>query len=316
MQKNKKPTCAPQSSNKNTLPVSNITKANSLKSVLPISNIKTTNSLKNILIDTHCHINIMIKEKFDTPVEPKNIAFSKQIAQEAAENNVNIILNVGTSIIECKNCIELAKENKNMYCAVGIHPCDVTNNWKSDLIEIKNFLKDKAKNKIVAIGECGLDLYHRQDTLFEQIDLLKSQIELALQHSMPLSIHMRQATDQMHKILDEFKKDGLKGVMHCFPEDIDFADFVTEIGLLIGVGGPVTYPKNTMLQQVVAHLPIEKIVLETDAPFLPPQIIRGKQNHPKYILNIAEQVAKIKNLSLDTVAKITTENATRLFKFS
>ena len=126
---------------------------------------------------------------------------------------------------------------------------------------------------------------------------------------------MRQSTDQMHKLLDQYKNDNLKGVMHCFPEGKEFADSVISLGLLIGVGGSVTYPKNTILQETVAQLPIEKIILETDAPFLPPQIIRGKQNHPKYILAITEHIAKIKNITLETVAEQTTKNALNLFKF-
>ncbi|KKP27966.1 MAG: hypothetical protein UR12_C0026G0022 [candidate division TM6 bacterium GW2011_GWF2_30_66] len=267
------------------------------------------------LIDTHCHINIMVKEKFDTLIAQESFELASQIAQEASQAGIKYILNVGTSIIECENCINLAKKNKNMFAAVGIHPCDITSNWKQDLEKIKKFLSNKIQNKIVCIGECGLDLYHRQDTLDKQIDLLKAQIELSLEQNLPLSIHMRQSTDQMHKLLDQYKNDNLKGVMHCFPEGKEFADSVISLGLLIGVGGSVTYPKNTILQETVAQLPIEKIILETDAPFLPPQIIRGKQNHPKYILAIAEHIAKIKNITLETVAEQTTKNALNLFKF-
>ena len=267
------------------------------------------------LVDTHCHINMMVKEKFDAPLTQENFELASQIAQDAAQQGVKYILNVGTSITECINCIDLAKKNTGMFAAVGIHPCDITPNWQQDLQKVKEFLKNKTLNKIVCIGECGLDLYHRQDTLPEQIDLLKAQIELALEQNLPLSIHMRQATEEMHKILDQYKHDKLTGVMHCFPESKEFADYVISLGLLIGIGGPVTYPKNTQLQETVAQIPLEKIILETDAPFLPPQIIRGKQNHPKYILAIAEHIAKLKNVTIETVAEQTTKNALNLFGF-
>ena len=293
------------------------------------------------LIDTHCHINVMIKEKFDTLLKPEEFELAKQIEKDSELEGIKYILNVGTSIVECINCINLAKQNKNMFAAVGIHHCDITSDWKSDLKKIREFLTNKEENKlftntkkenkhlannngqegkrftnkIVCIGECGLDMYHRQDTIAEQKDLLKAQIELALEYKLTLSIHMRQATEQMHYLLEEFKKDNLTGVMHCFPENKEFADYVIGLGLLVGIGGPITYPKNITLQETVAHIALDKIILETDAPYLPPQSIRGKQNHPKYIVEIAKQVAKIKNVSFEEVAEQTTKNALNLFKF-
>jgi len=267
-----------------------------------------------MLIDTHCHINMMVKEKFDTPLTEENFALATTIADQAAEEQVDYILNVGTSIIECQNCIELAKKNKSMYSGVGIHPCDLRSSWNAELKQITKFIKNKKENKIVAIGECGIDLYHQKHNLAQQKDLFKAQIELSLEHQLPLTIHMREATDEMFSCLDEFKGEKLLGVMHCFYEKKEFADYAINLGLLIGVGGPITYPKNNFLREVITQLPLEKFVLETDAPFLPPQIIRGKQNHPKYIKDIAEYLAKLKNITFDELAKQTTKNAKELFK--
>jgi TatD DNase family protein len=124
---------------------------------------------------------------------------------------------------------------------------------------------------------------------------------------------MRQATEQMHDILQEFKGNSLRGIMHCFPEGQEFANYVINYGLLIGIGGPVTYPKNVELRKTVAHIPLEKLVLETDAPFLPPQSMRGKQNHPQFLPEIANKITEIKGVSFETVAQTTTKNALNLF---
>ena len=269
-----------------------------------------------MLIDTHCHINMMIKKKFDTPINHEQLKLAYQIANEASEKGIEYILNAGTSLIECINCIKLAHENKHMYAAIGIHPCDVTSHWNNDLKEIEKLLKNNKKHKIVAIGECGLDLYHQKHTITQQKNLLKAQIELSLQYNLPLTIHMREATDEMVSILDQFKHEPLRGIMHCFSESKSFADYVINLGLVVGIGGPITYPKNEQLREVFLHIPLEKIVLETDAPFLPPQIIRGKQNHPKYIVHIAQHLADLKQVSFEEIAKKTTRTACELFGFN
>jgi len=268
-----------------------------------------------MLVDTHCHVNIMVKEKFDTPIEQDGFVLAAAITQEAAQEQVEYILNVGTSIIECQNCIELAKKNSSMYAGVGIHPCDLRSNWYTELKQVITFIKNKKDNKVVCIGECGIDLYHQKHNLTQQKELFKAQIELSLEHQLPLTIHMREATDEMHSCLEEFKNEKLLGIMHCFYEQKEFADYAISHGLLIGVGGPITYPKNDFLREVITQLPLDKLVLETDAPFLPPQVIRGKQNHPKYIKNIAQYLAKLKNISFDEIADQTTNNARNLFKF-
>jgi len=126
---------------------------------------------------------------------------------------------------------------------------------------------------------------------------------------------MREATDEMVSVLEQFKREPLRGVMHCFSESHEFVDYVIDLGFVIGIGGPITYPKNEILREVILRIPLEKIVLETDAPFLPPQIIRGKQNHPKYIAYIAQYLADLKNISFKQAAEQTTKNAIDLFAF-
>jgi TatD DNase family protein len=266
-----------------------------------------------MLIDTHCHINIMIKKKFDEPITEDQLPLALQIIQQASDADVNQIINVGTSIIESKNCIELAKNFENLSAAVGIHPNDCTSHWQDDFNEIYRLVKNKAKNKIVAIGECGFDKHYPGFNIQRQKDAFNAHAELSLQQNLPLIIHSRDAAKETLEALDSFEGEPLRGVLHCFSEDLSFAEHVIEQNFLIGIGGPLTYPANDKLRDVLKHIPLEKILLETDAPFLPPQCIRGKENHPKYILTIAQFLAELRNQSLEEIAEQTTKNAYELF---
>jgi len=268
-----------------------------------------------VLIDTHCHINIIVKNKFDVLLNEIQLQHAQKIINEAKQYGVNHIVNVGTSVIESLNCITLAQNNKNNYSVVGIHPGDCTQNWQIDLKTIEKKIKKKKEYKIVGIGECGLDFHYRNINKQRQKDVFKAQIELALEHSLPLVIHTREAADETLTCLDEFKnEENLSGVFHCFSQDKSFADYaLNELNFFIGIGGIVTYPKNDVLRSIVLKAGLENIVLETDAPFLPPQAIRGQKNHPKHIRTIAHYVAQLFNTDLQTVARKTTDNAKQLF---
>ncbi len=266
-----------------------------------------------MLIDTHCHINMMVKKQFDTLLQKDDFHAARNIIEESIVNYVKKIINVGTSLIESKNCIELAKQFKEIYAAIGIHPCDLNANWMNELKTMQQWLKNKNENKIIAIGECGIDLYHKKTDLKTQKDAFKAQIEIALQNDLALIVHSRNAPDETLSSIEEFKKDIKKGVIHCFSENLEFAQQVIEWNFVIGLGGIITYPKNNELRDVAKQVDLNNIVLETDAPFLPPQIIRGKQNHPKYIKYIAQYLAEIRNDCFENIAKQTTENVKRVF---
>lgn len=268
-----------------------------------------------MLIDTHCHIHNMVKKDFDVPLTPTEIDQSHQIVQLAYENGVTTIITIGTSLIESKNAIALAQTNRFVWSAIGIHPNDCTADWKNDFKEITRLARDIELNKIVAIGECGLDMHYPQYNLQRQKDAFKAHIELALERSLALVVHTRDAAQETLYVLEEFKRDlQSRTVIHCFSENIDFANTVINWGFYIGIGGAVTYPKNNRLRDVVTHVPLESIVLETDAPFLPIQAMRGKQNHPRYIKEIAEYVAQLRGQSFDSIAQQTTCNSRSLFK--
>jgi TatD DNase family protein len=266
-----------------------------------------------MFIDTHCHINMMVKKDFDVMMTQEELQHSIQIAKTANSKGVSTIINIGTSDIESKNCITIAQACPTVLATIGIHPNDLTENWRSDLKELTQLLRDKQKNKIVGIGECGLDFHYPKYDVSRQKDAFKIQIELALEHSIALVVHTRDARDETLRSLEEFKGQITKGIIHCFSEDLNFAKTVIEWGFAIGIGGIITYPKNNELRKIVATVPLESIVLETDAPFLPIQSMRGKQNHPQYIIDIAQHIAELRNETLETIASKTTPRAQQIF---
>ena len=269
-----------------------------------------------MLIDTHCHINMMIKKNFDVLLTPDEVNSTITIINQAKQKKVDRLINVGTSFIESKNCIQLAKTYPAIFATIGIHPNDLTKEWKNELKELEFFLKNKDENKIVGIGECGLDFHYPEYNIQQQKDAFKAQIELALENNVALVVHTRDAADETLRCIEEFKGQITKGIIHCFSEQMDFAQTVIEWDFAIGIGGTITYPKNNYLREIVQTVPLESIVLETDAPFLPIQSMRGKQNHPQYIYEIAEYIAQLRNEPLELVAEKTSKTATQIFRLS
>lgn len=268
------------------------------------------------LVDTHCHINIMIKKDFDLALPVNYLELSRDIIQAAQAHHVTKILNVGTSLIESQNCVVLARDFPSCYAAVGIHPNDLTADWRQDLKQLETLVKQKELNKIVAIGECGIDKHYPDFDLRRQRDGFKAQIELALEYNLALSIHSRDAYEETLRTIEEYRKEpNLRGVLHCFSEDQAFADLVISWGFVLGLGGTLTYPKNQALRLIAQTIDLKNIVLETDAPFLPPQIIRGQQNSPKYIYDICAYLADLRQVNFELVAQQTTANVTRIFGF-
>lgn len=266
-----------------------------------------------MLVDTHCHINIMIKKDFDIPLEPAQFPFAQTIIDDARKRDVTHIINVGTALVESINCVELAKRFEHVYATVGIHPNDCTDAWRTDMQEIKKLVQNKERNKIVGIGECGLDFHYPDFDKQRQIDAFRMQIELALEHSLALVIHSRDAADETLNILHEYKNDLRYGTFHCFSYDASIAHEALALGFVLGIGGTITYPKNEELRNIVRSITLEQFILETDAPFLPPQYMRGKQNHPAEIRTIAEYIAELRNEPFEKIAEHTTRNAFKIF---
>lgn len=266
-----------------------------------------------MLIDTHCHLNILIKNKFDVLLTQQDCQKAKEFIDNAEKNNIKKIINIGTSLIESINCVELAKYFDNLYASVGIHPNDCTQDWAQDLEQIKKLIKNKNKNKIVAIGECGIDKHYLNYNLSRQKDAFKAQIELALNNNLAIVVHTRSAPEETLDCLNKFKNSGMRGVIHCFSEDINFAQEAINLGFVLGFGGTITYPKNNFLREIITSIELKNIILETDAPYLPPQEFRGKTNYPEYIKIIAEYISNLRKQSFEIIAETTTQTANKIF---
>lgn len=267
-----------------------------------------------MLFDTHCHLNILVKETFDRLLTEQEINNAHEYIEQAQQYNVTHILNVATSLIESYNCIALAKKYPHNYAAVGIHPNDLTSDWQKDIKELKKLLELKNDHKIVAIGECGFDMHYPDYNLQRQSDAFHAQIELALEYDCALVVHTRDAREETARALEQYKGQLTRTVIHCFSENFDFAQFCLEMGFKMGIGGTLTYPKNSLLRDIFATIPLESIVLETDAPYLPPQPFRGKKNYPHHIKLIAEYLAALRSAPFESISEQTTQNACNLFK--
>jgi len=267
----------------------------------------------NTLFDTHCHLNMIVKNTFDTALSEQEIISAQEIINQAANWHVRYILNVGTSLVESLNCVQLAHKYQHNFASVGIHPNDLTSSWRADLKEVEQLLKHKEHNKIVAVGECGFDRHYPDHNMQRQHDAFDTQVELALKYDCALVVHTRDAREETVRALEQYKGQLTRGVIHCFSENSEFADFSLSLGFYLGIGGTLTYPKNTLLRTIFSTVPLEKIVLETDAPFLPPQVIRGQKNYPKQIKTIAEFLAATRNESFERICQQTTRNAFDLF---
>ena len=267
-----------------------------------------------MFVDTHCHINMIIKKEFDVPLQTDFISAAQSIINDAQQQHVTRIINVGTSVIESENCIRIAQHCNNVWATIGTHPNDLTTTWMSDIKIYKKWLQAKELNRIVGIGEIGLDYHYPDYNKQRQYDALRAQIELALEFDVAIVIHTRDAGSEVLEVLDEYKRDNPRGIIHCFSENDFFANKALELGFVLGIGGPLTYPKNNALREIFTLVPLTSIVLETDAPFLPPQVVRGKQNVPANIALIAQALADLRGISVEEVGTTTTQTACKLFR--
>lgn len=249
-----------------------------------------------MLIDTHAHLNFKEFDK-DRP----------QVIKRAFEGGVEKIINVGTNLKDSKDSILLAEKYKNISAAVSLHPIDVENE-KFD----KDVWLELAKHqKVVAIGETGFDFFHPSDKE-KQKEVFKALIEIACQVKKPLIIHSREADKEILDILSHSKLPPQRGVIHCFGRDYAVAKKFLELGFLISYTGNITY--NIERSSSISKVPLDKIMVETDCPFMTPVPFRGKRNEPVFVKYIAEEIAKIKKLSYEEITNATTANARKLFR--
>lgn len=252
-----------------------------------------------ILTDTHTHIYY-------------NIGSAKMQEQidRCVENNIQRLFlpNVETDSIH--QVMETVHQYPKMcFPMLGLHPCSVKENYMTELAAIEKAISN---HKIYAIGEIGIDLYWDKSTLTWQQDAFRTQINWAKSLRLPIDIHCREAFDEIFEILEEMKDEKLFGIFHCFTGTLEQANRAIRLGFKLGIGGVVTF-KKAGLDQVVKEIDLRHLVLETDAPYLAPSPYRGKENESSYLLYVAQKVADLHELSIDEVARITTQNSKEVF---
>ena len=245
------------------------------------------------MIDTHAHI---IKQYYND---------IESLVEELKEKNVLNVINCATSIEDAKEIIELSKKTNNyLLPALGIHP-EIVNDFNK-LDELESLIKN---NKIVAIGEIGLDYYWNKENKELQKECLIKHLDLAEKYNLPILVHTRESIQDTYDILKTRK---LRGIIHCYSGSYEMAKEFIKLGYKLGIGGVLTF-KNSKLYEVIEKIELKDIVLETDSPYLTPEPHRGKQNNPYNIYYVAKRIAEIKKIELEEVLRQTTSNAREIF---
>lgn len=271
-----------------------------------------------MLIDTHCHMNIMVrnfenKEPFQ-PFNSQEIEQMKKFISDAQAQDVTQIINVGTNYTESFACVEIAKTFSNCFATIGLHPNDATDTWQNDMLNFKGLLLNKKENKIIGIGECGIDKHYPNYNLQQQEAVFHAQIQLAIENNLAIVVHSRDADQETYNVLAQYHGEkNFRGTIHCFSSNEAYAQKYIDLGFVLGFGGTVTYPKNETLRNVAKMIPLEKIILETDAPFLSPQSVRGTKNNPANIRIIAEYIAQLRKENFEIITNTITTTTKNLF---
>ena len=258
------------------------------------------------LVDSHCHLDFSLFE-----------ADRMAVISRAKEANVSWLVNPSVDVQSSKNILKSNSENTYVYPAIGIHP-----NTENINIDAVKEISELINEKVVAIGEIGLDYYREINSRHNQRELFINQLYLASQVKLPVIIHCRQAFDDLMALLIDWTKsnhaiinktNGSLGVIHSFSGSVDQSLKAIELNFFIGISGPVTYKNSNLLCEVVKNIPLDSILVETDAPFLTPHPLRGKRNEPAFLPHIAQKIAELKQVTIDLVAATTSNNARKIF---
>lgn len=253
-------------------------------------------------IDTHVHLNA---DQYDEDLQ--------EVIDRALNSKVEKMVVIGFDRKTIKRAIELAEQYDFIYAVVGWHPVDAIDCTDEDLEWIEQLA---AHEKVVGIGETGLDYHWDKSPRDIQQQVFRKQIQLAKRVGLPIIIHNREATEDVLTILREEDAQEVGGVMHCFGGSVETAQESIKMNFMISLGGPVTFKNAKKPKEVAAEIPLEHLMIETDAPYLAPHPYRGKRNEPSYVPLVAEEIARLKELPVETVAEATTKNAKRFYKFS
>lgn len=253
-----------------------------------------------MLIDTHAHLN---DRKFEKDFEG--------VIKRAKASDVNKIINIGYDLPSSLKAVEQAENHEMLFAAVGVHPHDAKDADETVFEELYNLCRNS--RKVVAVGEIGLDYYRNLSSKEVQKKVFVYQINLAKQVNLPIVVHDRDAHGDTLKILKDEPAGRIGGVLHCFSGSWEMAKDCIDMGFYISIAGPVTFSNARRLQEVAKNIPLERLLIETDCPYLTPQPHRGKRNEPAYVIHVAEKIAELKGISYETLADATTKNAEELF---
>jgi len=250
-----------------------------------------------LLVDSHAHLE---DEKYDK---------DREEVIEECKKDLTFLINVGSNILTSKQSIELAHNYDFIYASVGIHPHDA----QKEFDKVEEIERLALQEKVVAIGEIGLDYYYNDPPKEFQKEVFTKQIRLAKKLNLPIIIHDRDAHGDILDILKKEWTKDLRGVFHSYSGSVEMAFQVIEMNFYISLGGPVTFKNAKKPKEVVKAVPIEKLLIETDSPYLTPEPYRGKRNTPVYVKFVAEKIAELREMSYEEVCRITAENAIKLF---
>lgn len=250
-----------------------------------------------MFIDSHAHLEM---KEFD--------ADRREVIERAGLAGVECIVTVGTNLSLSRKALSLARQYQNIYATVGVHPHDVSRAGDKIFDDLKALAQDP---KVVAYGEIGLDYFRNISPREKQVEMFGRQLELAAELNLPVVIHDRDAHEQTLRMV---RSSGIrKGVFHCFSGDWLMAKQCIDLGFYISVPGVVTFDKSQKLHDVVRQVPLDRLLLETDCPYLTPVPHRGKRNEPAFVVHTAQKVAELRGLNLEDVARAATQNTRRLF---
>lgn len=253
-----------------------------------------------MFIDSHAHLD---DNRFD--------ADRDLLINNLKENGIDIAVNIGADFKSSINSVELSKKYENIYASVGIHPHSADEVDDNTLRKIKELAQNE---KVVAIGEIGLDYYYDNSPRDIQRECFKKQLELAKEVNLPVVIHSREASQETFDIIQEAQDGTLRGVMHCYSGSVEMAEeYINKLGFYISIGGPVTFKNARIVKEVAQSVPLDKLLIETDCPYLTPEPYRGKRNEPMFVKYTAQEIAKLRETTIEELAEATSRNAKTLF---
>ncbi|GHU03988.1 TatD-related deoxyribonuclease [Alphaproteobacteria bacterium] len=253
------------------------------------------------LVDSHCHLDF---EKFDGDLDA--------VLERAVAADVKTIVAIGTSLKRFDRVLKIAEANEDIFCTVGVHPHEAGKEPDADAERLLSYADHP---KIIGFGESGLDYYYNHSSQDQQRTRFRSHVMAARVSGLPLVVHTRDAEDDTIDILSEERRGGgLSGLIHCFSGTARLAEQALSLGFYISVSGVVTFNRAQELRDVVANVPLDRLLVETDAPYLAPVPYRGKRNEPSYIVKTAAKLAEIKGVSPAEIEAVTSENFFRLFR--